>query len=175
MNAYLRVFLYYGLPTTIITSIMLGLATNDLWGYAFGAGVGGVICIAVTIIGGVAMDNTKPATVTQGMHRGIQKINARSIIRFCIMLTPFLIIFTGALITKITMQIYTVFPVTLVTSLLSILLLVKFIEKEKATETEEKLSFFILFFTSIIPFTMTYFMFLGILFSADIESIRNLF
>ena len=175
MNAYLKVFLYYGLPTTIITSLMAGLLTNDPLGYAFGAGVGGVICIAATLIGGVALDNTKPVTVTQGMRQGMQKFNARDFFGFFIMFTPYLMIFIGALITKAFMQFYIVFPVTLVSSLLSILLLMKFIAKKKPPEPGEKAYASVTVITSIIPMTMMYFMFLAMIFYPDLESFKSLF
>lgn len=172
MNPYLKAFLYYGLPTAFLMSLILGLFMQEPLGFAIGAVMGVLFSVAITLIGGAALSYAKPVSVTDWF----KKLRFQDILMPAIMLTPYLVLIAGAYVTKTTMNLYAAFPLTIIATQLSMLALIWFIKKSKRDAAEEEGgSLFVLLVTPLPQLTITYFIILAMLFYPDMETFRGLF
>lgn len=173
-NSFIRLFLFAGLPIIIFLalffSLLLGINEGLIPGLLVGLFVGGLI----SVILGFFYSKPIREAITE-FRKDIKSQKAEQKSNKLIFL-PHLILFLGALYTRYSGEILPAFVLTIVLSMTIFVLVCYFLEELKKPLIEEGVVVFITYtITQLIPFTITYFVFLFMFYGFNFKKISTLF
>jgi hypothetical protein len=171
MSSYLKQFLIVGLPIilffTVFLSIMLGLAEGLVPGLLIGLFVGGFLSLLLGFMYSKSTKNLMTDWV-EDMKSRPHKIKSLSLT-----LLPILILFLSAILTRISGQIL----IPYIVSIVLVITLYLFLDKEKvkrAISEGELPLYMIRVIIMLLRFTITYLIFVLIIYGFNFEKIRQL-
>jgi len=170
MSSYLKQFLIVGVPVmvtlTAFFSLLLGFNRGLIPGLLIGLFVGGFISL---ILGFLYSKSTKDLLSDQ-----LREIKSRPARRLIFL--PYFILLLGAIYTRYSGQILPSFVLTIILTMAVYILCSYFLgEFKKSLKEGELLTYIAVIITRLIPFTITYFIFLSAVCGFDFNRIKSLF
>ncbi len=174
MNSYLKQFFIIGVPVlvviTVFFSLFLGFNSGLLPGLLIGLLVGS--CISL-ILGFLYSKSTKDLMADWRKDIKSRQTKRKNLMQIFL---PYLILLLGAIFTRFSGQILPTFVLTIILSIAVYTLYSYFLGEFKRSILEgEFITYVTGIITLLIPFIITFFIFLLVVYGFDFNKIKNLF